>query len=155
MRGARAHAGWPEKAYAKFSQILVEKGYRVARIEQTETPAMLKVANSKCAKGSKRKVVAREICALLTPGTRTNGVMDQRGGIKMYGKNAPKGTAESGYDGIKEGDAPTYLLGIFEQESAAKREAAETEASKKNITKSSKPCFFNTNHRKTCIFEVV
>lgn len=33
--------GFPETAYGRFSAILVEKGYKVARIEQTETPDMV------------------------------------------------------------------------------------------------------------------
>lgn len=33
--------GFPETAYGRFSAILVEKGYKVARIEQTETPDMM------------------------------------------------------------------------------------------------------------------
>ena len=37
-----AHCGFPEKAYSKFADILVTKGYKVARVEQTETPNMMK-----------------------------------------------------------------------------------------------------------------
>lgn len=33
--------GFPETAYGRFSAILVEKGYKVARVEQTETPDMM------------------------------------------------------------------------------------------------------------------
>jgi len=33
--------GFPESAYGRFSAILVERGYKVARIEQTETPDMM------------------------------------------------------------------------------------------------------------------
>lgn len=33
--------GFPEAAYGRFSAILVEKGYKVARVEQTETPDMM------------------------------------------------------------------------------------------------------------------
>lgn len=33
--------GFPETAYGRFSAILIEKGYTVARIEQTETPDMM------------------------------------------------------------------------------------------------------------------
>jgi len=113
MKGAKAHCGFPEAAYAKFSQMLVSKGYRVVRIEQTETPDGLKKANQIRKKRGQRtrKVVLREVCAVLTPGTQTNGVMDQRGGKMMYGKNAPK----KDYDGISETDAPRYLLAIYER----------------------------------------
>lgn len=41
MQGDFAHVGFPESAYGRFSAILVEKGYKVARIEQTETPDMM------------------------------------------------------------------------------------------------------------------
>lgn len=40
--GDTAHCGFPEKAYSKFADILVTKGYKVARVEQTETPNMMK-----------------------------------------------------------------------------------------------------------------
>lgn len=38
MKGNFAHTGFPEQAYNKMATQLVEKGYKVARIEQTETP---------------------------------------------------------------------------------------------------------------------
>lgn len=47
MKGEMAHAGFPEAAYSKFSNMLVNAGYRVARMEQTETPQMLKERNSR------------------------------------------------------------------------------------------------------------
>ena len=47
MKGEMAHAGFPEAAYSKFSNMLVDKGYRVARVEQTETPQMMKERNAK------------------------------------------------------------------------------------------------------------
>jgi len=57
MKGSKAHSGFPEVSYGKFASQLVAKGYRVARIEQTETPEMLKERNSK--KGGKAdKVIA-------------------------------------------------------------------------------------------------
>ena len=57
-------------SYGKFAGALVAKGYRVARVEQTETPEMLKERNDKC-KGKKDKVVAREMCSIMSKGTRT------------------------------------------------------------------------------------
>lgn len=112
MKGEEAHAGFPEAAYAKFSQMLVEKGYRVVRVEQTETPEMLKAANKKRkSRGmTNRKCVMREVCSILTPGTQTNNVMDQRGGKTMYNdKNRSKN-----YDGIHEPDVPRHLMSLFE-----------------------------------------
>ncbi|KAJ8577089.1 hypothetical protein ON010_g2120 [Phytophthora cinnamomi] len=74
MKGDKAHSGFPEIAYSKMSSQLVAKGYRVARVEQTETPDMLKVRNSSLAK--KAKVVRREVCSLLSIGTNTVSFLD-------------------------------------------------------------------------------
>ncbi|DAZ96388.1 TPA: hypothetical protein N0F65_010755 [Lagenidium giganteum] len=74
MKGEKAHSGFPEIAYSKMSSQLVAKGYRVARVEQTETPEMLKERNSTSAK--KAKVVRREICSMLSPGTNTISFLD-------------------------------------------------------------------------------
>lgn len=40
-QGDYAHSGFPEIAFSRFANALVEKGYKIARIEQTETPDML------------------------------------------------------------------------------------------------------------------
>lgn len=76
MKGEKAHSGFPEIAYSKMSSQLVAKGYRVARVEQTETPDMLKERNSSLAK--KAKVVRREVCSLLSIGTNTVSFLDAR-----------------------------------------------------------------------------
>lgn len=47
-QGENAHSGFPEIAYGKISACLVEKGYKVARVEQTETPEMMEERISKC-----------------------------------------------------------------------------------------------------------
>ena len=49
FQGEFAHSGFPEIAYGRFSASLIEKGYKVARIEQTENPDMMsqRVAKSK------------------------------------------------------------------------------------------------------------
>ncbi|KAK6041899.1 MutS domain I protein [Cooperia oncophora] len=44
MRGNYAHAGFPEAAYGKFADQLVSRGYKVARVEQTETPQQVRGA---------------------------------------------------------------------------------------------------------------
>jgi len=41
LQGDNAHSGFPEIAYGRFASALIEKGYKVARIEQTETPEMM------------------------------------------------------------------------------------------------------------------
>lgn len=40
-QGEFAHSGFPESAYSRMSSTLVSKGYKVARVEQTETPDMM------------------------------------------------------------------------------------------------------------------
>ena len=76
-------------AYSKWATTLVEKGYKVARIEQTETPQQLEERNKERKGGPKDKVqhlhhhhllpsqvVAREVCQLSTKGTRVNTFLD-------------------------------------------------------------------------------
>ena len=71
MKGTLAHAGFPEAAYDKMSTKLVDAGYRVARVEQTETPDALKERKKKAPTGKKPQVVCREVCGLVTKGTKT------------------------------------------------------------------------------------
>lgn len=72
-----AHAGFPEISYDKYSKILLERGYKVMRIEQTETPAMME---ERCTatgrKGKFDRIVKREICRVTTKGTQMLGVME-------------------------------------------------------------------------------
>jgi DNA mismatch repair protein MSH6 len=70
MRGHIAHAGFPEISYGQFADKLCRAGYKVARVEQTETPEMLKKRKERT-KGPKPQVVNREVCSILTLGTRT------------------------------------------------------------------------------------
>ncbi|WKX91921.1 hypothetical protein Q1695_010172 [Nippostrongylus brasiliensis] len=93
MRGSYAHCGFPEAAYGKFADQLVSRGYKVARIEQTETPQQLEERNSR-AQGGKDKVVRREVCRVTTSGTRTYSVID---GCNTYGGEADTGEAQSKY----------------------------------------------------------
>ncbi len=76
MKGEKAHSGFPEISYGKFAEQLVTKGYRVARVEQTETPEGLKLRNDSAMKGRKDKVVRRELCSVLSRGTRTYCFLD-------------------------------------------------------------------------------
>ena len=94
MRGETAHAGFPEVAYSRYAATLVEKGYKVARIEQTETPAMMEERVKKMSKATKfDKVVEREVCQVMTKGTRVNTFLDS-----------------DNYEG-----EPSYLLAIIEK----------------------------------------
>ncbi|XP_015439440.1 PREDICTED: DNA mismatch repair protein Msh6 [Dufourea novaeangliae] len=71
MRGEFAHSGFPEIGYGRFSASLIERGYKVARVEQTENPEMMTQRCSKMTKPSKfDKVVRREICQISSKGTR-------------------------------------------------------------------------------------
>ncbi|VDO47121.1 unnamed protein product [Haemonchus placei] len=93
MRGNYAHAGFPEAAYGKFADQLVSRGYKVARVEQTETPQQLEERN-KQSRGAKEKVVRREICRVTTSGTRTYAVID---GCNLYGGETDNGETQSKY----------------------------------------------------------
>uniref|UniRef100_A0A914HRU2 DNA mismatch repair protein n=1 Tax=Globodera rostochiensis TaxID=31243 RepID=A0A914HRU2_GLORO len=77
MRGKQAHCGFPEIGYGKFSDQLVNRGFKVARVEQTETPQQLADRQNKVSMSQEReKVVRREICRVTTRGTKTYGVQD-------------------------------------------------------------------------------
>ena len=73
MKGDYAHAGFPEIAFSRFADSLVSKGYKVARVEQTERPDEM----TERTKGTKQdKTVKREICRVTTPGTKTFNLLD-------------------------------------------------------------------------------
>ncbi len=77
MKGKVAHAGFPEISYGQFADKLVRAGYKVARVEQTETPDMLKIRKANTPRSQKKpKVVNREVCSVMTLGTRTFCALD-------------------------------------------------------------------------------
>lgn len=77
MKGTWAHSGFPEIGFGRFSDVLVQKGYKVARVEQTETPDMMEARCKKMARPTKfDKVVKREVCRIITRGTQTYSVLD-------------------------------------------------------------------------------
>ncbi|XP_051639646.1 DNA mismatch repair protein Msh6 [Manacus candei] len=77
MKGTWAHSGFPEIAFGRFSDVLVQKGYKVARVEQTETPEMMEARCKSTAHTTKfDRVVRREICRIITKGTQTYSIMD-------------------------------------------------------------------------------
>ncbi|XP_075719314.1 DNA mismatch repair protein Msh6 [Rhinoderma darwinii] len=77
MKGTWAHSGFPEIAFGRFSDVLVQKGYKVARVEQTETPEMMEARCKSTSHPTKfDKVVRREICRIITKGTQTYSVLD-------------------------------------------------------------------------------
>uniref|UniRef100_A0ACD5YI65 Uncharacterized protein n=1 Tax=Avena sativa TaxID=4498 RepID=A0ACD5YI65_AVESA len=71
MKGDQPHCGFPEKNLAVNLEKLAQKGYRVLVVEQTETPDQLDLRRKET--GTKDKVVRREICAMVTKGTLTEG----------------------------------------------------------------------------------
>jgi len=77
MKGDYAHSGFPEIAYGRYADTLVEKGYKVARIEQTETPDMMNERVKKLLKPTKfDKVVRREVCRVTSKATRVYSYID-------------------------------------------------------------------------------
>lgn len=77
MKGDFAHSGFPEIAYGRYSEALIQKGYKVARVEQTETPQMMEERCRKMHRPSKfDRVVRREICRITCQATRTFGPQD-------------------------------------------------------------------------------
>ncbi|KAL1490516.1 hypothetical protein ABEB36_013196 [Hypothenemus hampei] len=85
MKGEFAHSGFPESAYGKMATMLIDKGFKVARVEQTETPEMM---SERC-KGLRKvtkydKVVAREICQVTTKASC------------VYGAQMPEARSEVG-----------------------------------------------------------
>ena len=71
----------------------MEKGYKVARIEQTETPEMLDERAKREKIPSKSKTIRREVCQMTSKGTRVNTFLDS-----------------TNYEG-----EPSYLLAIVEK----------------------------------------
>ena len=76
MKDHVAHAGFPEKSYGVMADKLVRAGYKVARVEQTETVEMFKERKKAWKGKNSPKVVNREVCSVLTLGTRTCCFMD-------------------------------------------------------------------------------
>ena len=73
---SEAHSGTPEAALGKLTKDLIAAGYKVARVEQTETPAMLNERKKNAPTGKKPQVVNREVCSVSTVGTRTYCYLD-------------------------------------------------------------------------------
>ncbi|XP_034484101.1 probable DNA mismatch repair protein Msh6 [Drosophila innubila] len=73
MRGEFAHSGFPEISFDKMSSILIDRGYKVARVEQTETPDMMTERCKRIKPTKFDKVVAREICQITDRGTQVFG----------------------------------------------------------------------------------
>ncbi|XP_003742162.1 DNA mismatch repair protein Msh6 [Galendromus occidentalis] len=74
MKGDWAHSGFPEVALQRNMEALIQKGYKCARVEQTETPSMMEQRCKTSGKSSKfDKVVRREICNVSSKGLQLCG----------------------------------------------------------------------------------
>ncbi|XP_067666471.1 DNA mismatch repair protein Msh6-like [Haliotis asinina] len=73
MKGEHAHSGFPEIAYSRYADSLIQKGYKVARVEQTETPDMMADRCKQMSRTATKfdKVVKREVCQVTSRGTKT------------------------------------------------------------------------------------
>lgn len=80
-QGEQAHSGFPEIAYSRYADMLIQKGYKVARIEQTETPDMMteRVKNSRYSSNLKEQLM---IYANVLPNNKI--IMKARGNIWNY-----------------------------------------------------------------------
>lgn len=63
----KLHVGFPEKCLEEKASKLVEAGFKVSVVEQTEKPEELEKRNKES--GVKEKVVKRELCNVFTKGT--------------------------------------------------------------------------------------
>lgn len=74
MRGEFAHSGFPEQSFDRMSNSLIERGYKVARVEQLETPAQMEERVKNMNRPTKfDKVVTREVCQVVQKGTQVFG----------------------------------------------------------------------------------
>ena len=139
MKGEQAHSGFPELAYGKYVEALVAKGHKVARVEQTETPDGTKLRVERLKKtgrkpSSAEKTMRREVCSVVTPGTRTYSVLDMRlekdgGGFEpVAGPTLLAAVREREVDGVLTYgvcvcDAPTgtFTLAQFEDDAMRTR----------------------------------
>lgn len=98
MRGEFAHSGFPEQSYDRMFISLVERGFKVARTEQTETPdQMAERLRTQTARVTKfDKVVCREVCQV------TNR------GCQVFGQQVP----------LTVGHQANYMLAVAERHSA-------------------------------------
>ncbi|XP_077560245.1 DNA mismatch repair protein Msh6-like isoform X2 [Haemaphysalis longicornis] len=75
--GEVPHCSVPEIEYSQCSNVLINKGYKVARVEEVETPEMARERCRKMGRLSKDDFeVRRDICRITTKATRTFGPQD-------------------------------------------------------------------------------
>lgn len=110
-----AHAGFPEVSYDKYARMLIELGYKVLRIEQTETPAMMEERCQRTGKKGKfDRVVNREICRVTTKGTQMLGINETvfHSSLNQYLLAIYLHTGHEGYDNHESCGNRSRTLGI-------------------------------------------
>jgi len=84
MKGTQAHAGFPEGGYGGMVAKLVDAGYKVARVEQTEDANAFAERKKGTPKGRmKPQVMCREVCSVMSKGTRTFCYLDDVRSLEM------------------------------------------------------------------------
>ena len=96
MKGHKAHAGFPEISYGPMADKIVNAGYKVARVEQTETPDQMKLRKKQCKGKNAPKVVNREVCSIMTMGTRTYCYLDVDANNGLLGDESSSATNNNG-----------------------------------------------------------
>ena len=69
MGSKKLHVGFPEKVLDKYLHIMVNHGYKVAVIEQTETPKQMEERGKTKSYFEKPRTLNRAICEMVTKGT--------------------------------------------------------------------------------------
>ena len=131
MKGEVAHAGFPEISYGHFSERLVAQGFRVARVEQVETPAALAERNARAPKGAREHAVRRALCGIKSKGTRMHCYLDVAAGGAAAAAAATVAAARgnSGEVGVDDGAGmPSYLIALAERSLEAEISAAAVAA---------------------------
>eukprot|EP01083_Nonionella_stella_P251278 867122_1 len=71
---ARPHVGLPEPAFEKFAEQLVARGFKVARVDQTETADQMRARVKR--ERTKDKMVKRALTMVVTPGVTVDPNMN-------------------------------------------------------------------------------
>uniref|UniRef100_A0A7E4VVG1 DNA mismatch repair protein n=1 Tax=Panagrellus redivivus TaxID=6233 RepID=A0A7E4VVG1_PANRE len=105
IKAPYAHCGFPEVSFGKYSGMLINRGYNVARIEQTERGD---ARDRRCdANKGEDKVVLREVCQIVSAATRTHTAYDGDNNIDSALTHEPH---------------PQYLMMIFEEKVEKKKD---------------------------------
>lgn len=146
MKGEQAHAGFPEPAYGKYAEVLLAKGYKVARVEQTETPEANKQRIKRAKESGKyldqaAKAMRREVCSLTTPGTRLYTYLDDQDAVVTNDGPLCAVVFDSDHRyGVCLLDAPTGSFALAEFDDDAQRSRLRTLISDRQPVEFVLPC---------------